>query len=826
MSPRLEKQKENPQSYKTLPELFNAISVHWQDVLDRAKQLGEATLSALPPEEANKKLPGFVERQGALEGAVNDLKERLDNPELTLAMAGTTSSGKSTLVNLLVGDDIMPSAVQEMSAGVVQIKHSATERSLKIEKTKGATWETGVWENLTSDELRERLDVTMRAFRAAEKTMEETGGKLDPVAFHVTWPIYMGLHPERFGLPDNVRLTLLDLPGLKAIDDPRNGPVIQDNIKKALSLVVYNSAETDKDKQKKLLESVAGQVQKLRASPDRMLFVLNRIDVFAADREKGEENRKRFVQEITTQLRDVIRETLPEHSGAAERITPVTLSSRPALLGRKILDDGCSKEEKMGHVRELDKQFQEVVSDDVWDDLPRKISNANDEQVRKLAERYIEASGLPRFEDTLSSHIGRNLPSLLLQDVISEAKTALSKVLTYAGSILDETKINNEEMFKERASKLEELFKKVGCEQERILSKITSITDVMNSGAQDTGADLSNLADSLSKECGEENLLTRLAVSEEDVIRIPYEFVTVGFGATILGSSDYERSNGRDRFASVYEDGFFAQVGDKDICRRYYNSLVRLRKSPYGPIWNTGGLLEAGQPLNDARDALEEFAEELGEVCQRLFSGCAEEYGQRIEDILQRYIGHLINQLEESLNVTYAEELQHFPSFAEALTGMDRLAEMPHFSVPKFAFSIDYQEQDERAHTEYRQKTTFLTLLTLGLYKKTEEERVVDQKAGVTFPDFELVVDTFLVANGCKKILSDSLSLYMMEVVKNFRAALSERFGYVQQHYKQAQEERLEQLKNGLQNDEERLAVAHDAVASLRDLDAVHLAVN
>ncbi|MCC5667592.1 dynamin family protein [Nostoc sp. CHAB 5784] len=64
-----------------------------------------------------------------LEIAINNLVDELQNPTLTLATTGTTSSGKSTLVNLLCGAEIVPVAVSEMSAGAVTIEYSELKSS-------------------------------------------------------------------------------------------------------------------------------------------------------------------------------------------------------------------------------------------------------------------------------------------------------------------------------------------------------------------------------------------------------------------------------------------------------------------------------------------------------------------------------------------------------------------------------------------------------------------------------------------------------------------------------------------------------------------------
>jgi len=68
--------------------------------------------------------PEIQKLSSKLDEALSTLVEELRNPTLTLATTGTTSSGKSTLVNLLCGAEIVPVAVSEMSAGAVTIEYS------------------------------------------------------------------------------------------------------------------------------------------------------------------------------------------------------------------------------------------------------------------------------------------------------------------------------------------------------------------------------------------------------------------------------------------------------------------------------------------------------------------------------------------------------------------------------------------------------------------------------------------------------------------------------------------------------------------------------
>ncbi|MEH2330792.1 dynamin family protein [Nostoc sp.] len=90
------------------------------------------------------------ELSNKLERAIDNLVDELQNPTLTLATTGTTSSGKSTLVNLLCGAEIVPVAVSEMSAGAVTIEYSE-KKSLIIHETPGALWECGEWTGITDE---------------------------------------------------------------------------------------------------------------------------------------------------------------------------------------------------------------------------------------------------------------------------------------------------------------------------------------------------------------------------------------------------------------------------------------------------------------------------------------------------------------------------------------------------------------------------------------------------------------------------------------------------------------------------------------------------
>ena len=90
--------------------------------------------------------------------------QRLENPSFRIATLGTTSSGKSTIVNALIGRKIAPIEAGEMSGGVLTIQHSQ-EQKLIIAETQDAVWDTGEWTGLSDEDLYQRISTVMHSFR-------------------------------------------------------------------------------------------------------------------------------------------------------------------------------------------------------------------------------------------------------------------------------------------------------------------------------------------------------------------------------------------------------------------------------------------------------------------------------------------------------------------------------------------------------------------------------------------------------------------------------------------------------------------------------------
>lgn len=353
-----------------------------------------------------------------LTGAKDVLCDELAHPTLILATTGTTSSGKSTLVNLLCGAEILPVAVQEMSAGVVTVEYSETP-ALAIHDTPGAIWECGKWENLGDADIYDRLDRLMKTYLHSKED-EQTGVACPQSTIY--YPFRLVKESNLLDLPPGTTVKIMDLPGLAYVGDEGNAAVIR-NSRDALCLVTYNSAETDRQKTDELLDEVLNQVKELGGSPARMLFILNRIDVFRTDKD-WPESEDRFVQRTEKDIKAKLANGLTEHIDAIKNVQIVKLSTLPALLSLRM-----NKEQSAAS--KLDKLFNFLIPESILDDLPRNIEKWSEHDCQRVSDSVWKAAYSDRFHADLKNHIQSNFAQLITPQIVNRFKTSAGKLVTW-----------------------------------------------------------------------------------------------------------------------------------------------------------------------------------------------------------------------------------------------------------------------------------------------------------------------------------------------------------------------------------------------------------
>ncbi|MEG3933705.1 dynamin family protein [Microcoleus sp. T3_B1] len=349
-----------------------------------------------------------------LDEALSTLVDQLRNPTLTLATTGTTSSGKSTLVNLLCGAEIVPVAVSEMSAGAVTIEYSK-EKSLIIHETPGALWECGEWRGIRDEKIYQRLYQVMISYI---ENREKQPNLACPQST-IFYPFRL-VKESQLELPQGTRVKILDLPGLAYVGDRGNADVIK-QCREALCIVTYNSAETDAHKVKSLLQEVVQQVKDLGGSPARMLFTLNRIDVFRADR-NWPDTENRFFENAICSIKSELTDQLKEYTEDIEKLQVVKLSTWPALLALQIQNydeifsvDACKK---------ADNNFNGLIDEDILEDLPRNVQKWSRHDRNRVAEALWKKSYAEEFQQHLKEHITQHFPQLVIPQAIERFNVA------------------------------------------------------------------------------------------------------------------------------------------------------------------------------------------------------------------------------------------------------------------------------------------------------------------------------------------------------------------------------------------------------------------
>lgn len=594
--------------------------------------------------------PELDELTNNLENAIATLVDELRNPTLTLATTGTTSSGKSTLVNLLCGAEIVPVAVSEMSAGAVTIEYSE-QKSLIIHETPGALWECGEWTGITEEGIYQKLyDVMINYI----DNREEKPNLACPRST-IYYPFRL-LKESKLELPRGVKVKVMDLPGLAYVGDEGNKNVIK-QCREALCLVTYNSAETDKEKVRSLLQEVVEQVKDLGGSPARMLFILNKIDVFRADRNYPD-TEHRFVEATIKSIKNELTESLKEYTEDIEKLQVIKLSTAPALLALQIKNgdeiystDACKK---------ANNHFHGLIDENILEDLPWKVEKWSRHDRDRVADSLWEKAYAEEFQEHLREHISQHFPRLVIPQAIERFNVAAGNAITEWALQTTNAILNSSE----------EKYQK---ECERILEIRITLKDFLESSNNQLREPFDNLKERISHESAENslNILNEVLsqLGQTDTFnQIKYKLfpfydwdnqIAKGINI-ILEEVAYSLKNGKVCLESPQiKKANYNQVNLLGRCLKRLISLGYREKS--------GKSIEAR--TDEKKDNLKKLTEEICElsthlnlVIQDVIEKIATQQKERIytatEDIFKFQISHLkegANRISPNMNITLNE---------------------------------------------------------------------------------------------------------------------------------------------------------------------------
>lgn len=392
-----------------IEDLLNSVRKTLQDLGNSVNNLA----SAYPDIFENPDLSVGLE---SFRSAHTEAAERLKTPRLSIAMIGTTSSGKSTIVNALIGRKLAPIEAGEMSGGVLTLRHAEASH-LIVEATKDAAWETGEWADLPDEEIYARIrDGVMNPYHQARRKKSKSIIAAPQVT--VSGPLLPAVDSDLLGLPLGLGIELIDLPGIKSVQDSTNLSVIQERVQKAFSLVALDYMQIDDDHRKLLLEELKKVVGFLRGRTDSMLFILNRVDQRGADDLPLSERLDSLQHEIKRELRlEELPDILPFSArllyyaqcaygpGGAFQVPP---EKRLSLLSAMFRDCASDIKDKVSGNKDLKRWIRDL--EDRTDD-GECISEL---ELEKLLGYVYEWSGGQEIWQRLSKRLKESFSELIL----------------------------------------------------------------------------------------------------------------------------------------------------------------------------------------------------------------------------------------------------------------------------------------------------------------------------------------------------------------------------------------------------------------------------
>lgn len=382
--------------------------------------------------------------------------QRLENPSFRIATLGTTSSGKSTIVNALIGRKIAPIEAGEMSGGVLTIQHSQ-EQKLIIRQTEDAAWDTGEWTGLSDEDLYQRISTVMHSYHAARKKREYVAPQ---ITAHV--PLLPACDASLLGLPNGIGVELIDLPGLKSVQDQTNLATIQKQVNKAFSLVALDYMQVDDKHRKCLLEELKKVVEYLQGRTDSMIFILNRVDNRGADDLPLSVRIDKLREEIKKVLSPLkeLPDVLPFNarllyyaqcawgSGALNEPSLINQELRLKLL--KAMFQDCAGVIKLNtkENRDLKNWFRDI-EDQVEDN-----EAIDDGTMREILRYSLEWSGGRELWDRFRVRVQESFSELVILPVLLEIFDNYNALAQSLDILIHTRKIYNEEQVKQERDQI------------------------------------------------------------------------------------------------------------------------------------------------------------------------------------------------------------------------------------------------------------------------------------------------------------------------------------------------------------------------------------
>jgi hypothetical protein len=376
---------------------------------------------------------------GEFNERLEECKRRLQYPVFRIATLGTTTAGKSTFVNALIGRRIAPLSMAEMSAGILTIRHAECMPTVTIEETEEAAWPTGNWNPnpgvaVTDGEIYSLIrDQIMKPYQRLRASR-----KLAMPMVRIEAPLALGRTRKLLGLPDVVGMEVVDLPGLNSTDsEDTNLRLIQNQLGQAFTVMVLDYSQTDPRRREILLNEIGDIIATMGGRDDAIMFVLNKFDL------RDSADTDRDIEERIDDLRHEIKLRLD----LTDLPAIVPLNSRIWMLAQCAWGVDLPSENPTtseGERRDRLAELKHDCSNDLerlsetypeiarwWEDSRKRWRELDCTDLRYLlTEIVLPFSGAQQFMKHLSERLREHCTQLIIQPALYPVIVSYNRFLT------------------------------------------------------------------------------------------------------------------------------------------------------------------------------------------------------------------------------------------------------------------------------------------------------------------------------------------------------------------------------------------------------------
>lgn len=333
---------------------------------------------------------------------VTNLFKKAVNSEFEMAVVATMSSGKSTLINSILGREILPARNEATTAKIAKIYDidGAEHFSAKCFRGTGKDKEEiDTADPVTTDD--------MNRFNDNPDTTE------------------IDIFGDIVGISSNsIRLVLMDTPGTnnsRTMDHYRETMDLLKKDYKPMIIYVLNGTQLETNDDSALLREVSEIIRNgNRQSRDRFIFILNKADEFDAD--KGETVARKIddVKKYLSQKHGIDNpRVFPASARLAKQIRQV-LSNDPALTSKEKRELNANMGYFIDEPSMHFNQFADFLSPQTKLEFQSKIS-----EVEKNQDEYAMTlfySGIPSIEYAISEYLSKYAIPAKISEAVSSFK--------------------------------------------------------------------------------------------------------------------------------------------------------------------------------------------------------------------------------------------------------------------------------------------------------------------------------------------------------------------------------------------------------------------